>query len=219
MTGHQPLVALVHATPAAMAPAATAFDDEFGEARRWNLLDDTLISDAERAGGLTPALRSRMRALISYAVEGGADAVLLSCSMYGPVADEAAPGLPVPVLSSDGALFAEAARLAPERVVVLGPIEAGTRDTVARLRAHLDPRTTVDGHVVAGAREALAAGDIPRAAELVAETARAAGETDLVVLGQFSLAPVRDAVEAALGVPVLSPPHLAARALRAEVHA
>ena len=42
--------------------------------------------DADAAGGLTPALRDRMSTLIRYAVDGGADAVLLSCSMYGPVA-------------------------------------------------------------------------------------------------------------------------------------
>ena len=50
MTSHAPTVALIHATPAAMAPARAAFADRFPEARLWNLLDDLLISDAEAAG-------------------------------------------------------------------------------------------------------------------------------------------------------------------------
>ena len=79
MSGGPPTVALVHATPAAMAPARSAFADRFPQARLWNLLDDRLISEAEATGGLTPALRHRMQTLIRHAVDGGADAVLLSC--------------------------------------------------------------------------------------------------------------------------------------------
>jgi Asp/Glu/Hydantoin racemase len=220
VTGHQPLVALVHATPAAMAPAAAAFADSFPEARLWNLLDDTLINDAERAGGLTSALRARMRTLIGYAAGSGADAVLLSCSMYGPVADEAAPEHTIPVLPSDGPLFAEVARLAPSRVHVLGPIEAGTLDTIARLRDHLSPETVVCGTAVVGARDALATGDVAEAVRLVTDAARAAAHpadgpgADLILLGQFSLAPTLTALQASLDIPVLSPPHLAARAIR-----
>ncbi|MBN6038251.1 hypothetical protein [Amycolatopsis sp. 195334CR] len=204
------LVAVVHATAAAMAPATAAFADEFPEARVRHLLDDTLITDAERAGGLTPPLRARMRSLIGYALDSGADAVLLSCSMYGPVAEEFEAARPV--LSSDAALFDEVVRRAPKRVHVLGPIEAGTRDTVDRLQATVGAATAVYGSVVTGARDALAAGDTGRAARLVAETA--ARDVDLVLLGQFSLAPARDAAQERLAVPLLSPPHLAANALR-----
>ncbi|OZM78849.1 aspartate/glutamate racemase family protein [Pseudonocardia sp. MH-G8] len=217
MTGHQPLVALVHATPASMAPAAASFAEAFPQARLWNLLDDTLISDAERAGRVTEDLRVRMRALIGYAVDGGADAVQLTCSMYGPVAHEVADRHPVPVLASDGALFDEVARRAPRRALVLGPIEAGTRDTVSRLQGHVGARTVVHGAVVAGAREALAAGSVAEAARLVSAAARGAEAADLVVLGQFSLAPTHDAAQADLDVALLSPAHLAAQALRSAI--
>ena len=57
--------------------------------RLWHLLDNRLVTDADAAGGLTPALHDRMSSLIQYAVDGGADAVQLSCSMYGPVAADA----------------------------------------------------------------------------------------------------------------------------------
>jgi Asp/Glu/hydantoin racemase len=216
-----PVVALIHATPAAMAPARVAFDERFPAARLWNLLDDRLIGEAEAAGGVTAPLRHRMDTLIRHAVGGGADAVLLSCSMYGPVAVDAAAGYPVPVLASDQALFDAVAELVERgatRVAVLGPIAAGTGDTVARLRdrlAGLDRQARVTGSVVAGVREA---GDRERFDRLVVDAARAVeADADLIVLGQFSLAPATPAVAAAVGVPVLSPPHLAADVLRARL--
>ena len=47
-----PTVAMVHATPAAIAPAVAAFAECFPAAELWHLLDDRLVSDAEQAGGL-----------------------------------------------------------------------------------------------------------------------------------------------------------------------
>jgi hypothetical protein len=215
MTSHQPVVALIHATPAAMAPARSAFGDRFPGARLWNLLDDLLISQAEAAGGITPPLHRRMERLIGHAVDGGADAVLLTCSMYGSVAHAAAPNSAVPVLASDDALFARVAEHRPARVAVLGPVAAGVDDTVERLRAHLGPAVQVDGTVVEGAAGAAAAGDLPQLEELMIRAAREAeGRADVGVIGQFSLSPAVPAVAAAVSVPVLSPPHLAAEVLR-----
>ena len=212
-----PLVALIHATPASMAPAHTAFDDRFPAARLWNLLDDRLIVEAEAAGGVTAPLRDRMRTLIRLAVDGGVDAVLLSCSMYGPVAVEAATDHPLPVLASDQALFDAVAATRAKRVAVLGPIAAGTDDTVARLRAWLADRgqhPVITGVVVAGARGA----DREQLDRLVVDNARSVeADADVIVLGQFSLSPAQPAVAAAVSLPVLSPPHLAADVLRARL--
>jgi Asp/Glu/hydantoin racemase len=216
----RPTVALVHATPAAMQPAREAFADRFPEARVWNLLDDLLIIQAEAAGGLTSALRARMRSLIRHAIDGGADAVLLSCSIYGEVAIEEAATYSLPVLPSDQALFEavrfEIARSGARRIGVLGPIRAGVDDTVARLGDWLGAQELrISGVVVDGVREAAAAGDQARLEQLVADEAqRIAPDTDVVVLGQFSISPAQPAAQAAVSVPVLSPPHLAADVLR-----
>jgi Asp/Glu/hydantoin racemase len=161
-----------------------------------------------------------MQTLIRHAVDGGADAVLLSCSMYGPVAVEAAAGYPVPVLSSDEALFiavAEHVSSGATRVAVLGPIRAGVDDTVARLRDQLgSSNAVVTGTVVDGVHAA--AGDPPRLAQLVVDaTRRVEHSADVIVLGQFSISPAQPAVQAAVGVPVLSPTHLAADVLRARL--
>jgi len=216
-----PTVALIHATPAAMAPARAAFADRFPEATTWNLLDDLLISQAQEAGTVTSALRRRMERLIDHAVGGGADAVLLTCSMYGPVAHDVGRDAPVPVLASDDALFDAVAAQRPARVAVLGPVATGVDDTVARLQVHLgDAAVELSGLVVEGAASAASRGDQAELERLVTAAAlRVEPTADVIVLGQFSLSPATAAAAAAVSVPVLSPPHLAAEILHSRLSA
>ncbi|WP_238005674.1 hypothetical protein KZZ52_43075 [Dactylosporangium sp. AC04546] len=209
-----PTVALIHATPTSMPPAHTAFAERFPDARLWNLLDDRLITEADAAGGLTPALGQRMAALIRYAVGGGADAVQLTCSMYGPVTQDG--DWAVPVHASDAAMFTRIRADRPHRVAVLGPLSTGVADTTRRLREFLGGAgVRVEGVVVEGAAAASRADDHAQLRDLVVDAARrAAPEVDMIVLGQYSISLVHAAVSAAVPVPVLSPPHLAADTLR-----
>ncbi|MEI5520312.1 aspartate/glutamate racemase family protein [Streptomyces brasiliscabiei] len=224
--GRAPTVAVLHATPASIEPARTALVEGFPEASVWNVLDDRLISDAEAAGGLTPALSDRMLSLIGHAVHGGADAVLLSCSLYGPVLEQARRkhGL-LPMLSSDEGLFAEVARLRFGRVLLLGPLAPAVQDSAKRLKHVLAAtagaeRTDVIGLTVPGAATAAAHGDLDTLERALAEAATPyLKEADAVILGMFSLAPARGGVERALGLPVLSAPLLAARSLREKLAA
>lgn len=218
-----PTVAVINATAASVAPAKAALAEGFPEATVWSLMDDRLISDAEAAGGLTPELSARMASLIDYAVKGGADAVLLSCSMYGPVVQQERRGSDVPMLSADEELFTEVARRGYRSVLLLGPLPPAVQDSVDRLRAVLaatpaSATTVVVGEVATGAHALVASGDLQGLERLLAATATPHLEdVDAVVLGNFSLAPAREGVERSLGKPVLSPPLLAAAQLRARV--
>jgi hypothetical protein len=215
-----PTVAMIHATPAAIAPAVAAFGECFPEAGLWHLLDDRLVSDAEQAGGLLPRLRRRMLSLIGHAVSGGADGVLLTCSMYGPVARLAGQLWERPVAGSDEAVHERVAAERPARVALLGSLEPAVADSVARLREVLaarqaGPGTEVVGVLCPGAAAAARDGDGPALlASLRAAALPLAGRVDLVLLGQYSLTGVHAELEAALGVPVWSPPHVAAELLR-----
>ncbi|QCX74352.1 hypothetical protein C9F11_03245 [Streptomyces sp. YIM 121038] len=193
-------IALVSATAAAVGPAVAGLGAAFPEARPWNLLDDALLTDADAAGGLTPALADRMRRLIAYAVEGGARGVLLTCSLYGPVAARA--GVEVPVLAADAAAFAAALGGGHREVLVLATFAAALDDSLDRLRAAARAArspTRIVGRVIAP-------GTVPDP-----------GAADAVLLAQYSLAPHADALAEALGLPVHAGPHAAARALRAAV--
>src|SRR5690625_4708365 len=125
------LVALISATPVAIAPATEALAEEFPQARVWNLLDDRLLQDASDAGGLAEPLAERMRGLIEHAVGAGADAVLLTCSMYGQVAQQAP--IPVPALAPDEAAFAEASSGTYGTVLVVASFDSAFHDSVHRL--------------------------------------------------------------------------------------
>ncbi|MFE9534523.1 hypothetical protein [Streptomyces sp. NPDC006691] len=219
MTG--PRIALISAVPAAMAPAADALRTGFPEAQVWHLLDDRLLSDAAGAGGPTAPLRARMRRLIEHAVAGGADAVLLTCSLYGVVAQEldGEGGRAVPVLAPDAAAFERLASGGYQHVLVIASLEAALRDSMDRLRtalAHDAPTAggvEVSGVVVPGA---LAAGDLGALVEVLAGAAsEPAATADAVFLAQYSLAPAAPGLAVALEVPVVSGPTSAAHALRA----
>ncbi|MGN9785342.1 aspartate/glutamate racemase family protein [Nonomuraea sp. ZG12] len=207
-------VAIVNATPASIQPATDGLDEGFPEATAWHLLDDRLVTEADAAGGLTPPLTRRMLALIDHAVRGGAGAVLLSCSMYGPAAELARRLHDVPVTGSDEAMFAHVARHRPGRVLVLGSLSSAAADSARRLE---NAAYGVEAHAVAapGAAAAAAARDWPGLTDALARAAEPRlGQVDLVLLGQYSISPVHAELARRLGVEVLSPPLMAARALR-----
>jgi hypothetical protein len=213
-----PTVALIHATPDAIAPAAAGFAPAFPEAQLWNILDDRLVSDAVRTG-VVAALRSRMLRLIDHVVRSGADAVVMTCSMYGGVRPLAEDLHCLPVLAADDALFEAVLSAAPTRGLLVGSLPSAVSDSLARFHGFAWERGSslrLHGHVVSTA----GAGDADTLATNIASSLRerasvaGAGTPDLIVLAQYSLAPAATAISAMLGVPVLSGPELAARMLR-----
>ena len=218
MLNDSPRVALIHATPTAIPPARIAFAERFPRARLWNLVDDRLVVGVEAAGELTRALRRRMESLIQHAVNGAADAILMSCAAYAPVALDAGVRYGRVVLPFDQALLDQVTRIKARRVVVLGPTPAGVDNMVERLRDWLvddyEQQAYVSGVVVEDVREAMMAGDRARVDQLIADEARwVATAADAIALSSFSIARSQSAVQAVVPVPVLSPVHLAAELL------
>ncbi|MEY9776301.1 hypothetical protein [Arthrobacter sp. MW3 TE3886] len=216
-----PLISLISATPVAIPPATGAFREIFPEARLWNLLDDRLLDDATEQGGVTEELAARMTRLIRHAETEGADGILLTCSMYGPVAERLAAELSIPIYAPDASAFQAALDGPYERILLLasanGPLEdALERFTRAAAAAGRD--LAVTGIVAGGAAAAATAGD----AELLGRTLEAAcagqeADFDAVLLAQYSLSPAADALSHALGKPVLAGPKLAAATLRSQL--
>lgn len=210
----QPLVAVINTTPASMAPTAAALRAEIPDVRVWNLLDDRLGSDADALGDMSPQLRNRMLNLVRHGVDGGADAVLMVCSMYGDTQPVAEKLFSVPVFSSDADMMVEIAARAPRRVAVLASLTAATADSTTRLRAALGDSVEVVPAFCAGAAEAASAGDPARLIDaLIAGADTAGGDFDMLCIAQYSLSPVADDLADRTGLAVLSPPRYAARAI------
>jgi hypothetical protein len=216
----RPLVALISTTPVAMAPASAALAAEFPEAGVWNVLDDRLLTDANDSGGLTPELAARMRRLIDYAVGEGAAAVLVTCSVFGPVA-RTVESPPVPVVAPDDGAFAEALAGGYDRILVVASLPGSLRDAQERLEAAVAAAGAdieVRGVTAEGAFNATAAGDLDAVVTALRSACETqAGSYDAVLLAQYSLAPAAARLTEGLGVPVISGPASAARSLRQQL--
>ncbi|MGI5453565.1 aspartate/glutamate racemase family protein [Streptomyces sp. CA-249302] len=214
----RPLVAMIHAVPSGAHIAQQAFAREFPEARVWNVLDDRLLDDARSAGGLTASLRRRMLRLIGHVMDGGAQGLLLTCSSYGEVVETARTLWKVPVLKSDEAMFKAALAGPYRRIAVVASTPPAVPAAVAQLQALVSAvRPDRPVNIVTALNEEAAAAD---GAEDTARHLAAAlyaaggGDTDMVLLAQYSLTPARDALAELLGVPVLDGAGAAARELR-----
>jgi hypothetical protein len=202
-------IALVHAVQAAMPPIEDAFKRLWPEARRTNLLDDSLTADREAAHGLTPELSERMMLLASYAAGTGADAVLFTCSAFGEAIDSAARKLPLPVLKPNEAMF-EAALDAGNRIGMVATFAPAVESMEEEFR-HMARRrgsvAKIETLVAPGARVALSSGDIAEHDRIVAETILRLTHCDAVMLAHFSTATAEDQARArAGGTIVLSAP-------------
>ena len=215
-----PLIALISATPAAIKPAELAIRTAIPAARIWNLLDDRLLVDAQEVGGVNEELRERMVRLIRYALDAGAEGILLTCSQYGAVARAIAVSEPnVPILAPDDAAFQAVADGDFQRVLILASLESALADTTDRLGALLNRSGTTEliGRVTSEAVAAAGRGDAQTLAEILGGAIRESGQVDAVLLAQYSLSIAQSKLEEQLGLPVFAGPNLAAELLASEL--
>ncbi len=201
-------IALIHALRHSPPPIEQAFAQLWPDAELCNLLDDSLSSDLARAGRLDEAMHDRFLTLGRYAKGTGADAILFTCSAFGPCIDRVRADLhPLVVHKPNQGMFTEAAAHGGR----IGLI-ASFRPSLASLAAEFPAGTDVTPIYAAGALDALERGDHEAHDRLTADAASQA-DVDLFALGQFSLARAADRVREATGKPVLTTPDAAVREL------
>jgi hypothetical protein len=220
-------IALIHATPLAMAPVAQAFERLWPEAQRMNLLDDHLSVDLAARGSLDDCMSGRIARLAVYARDYGAAGILFTCSSFGPAIDAAAALTGLPTLKPNEAMTNEALAICaglPGRgriglVTTFAPATAPMREELEFAASSLPVPPEVACALADGAMQALGAGDAAAHDRLVVEAAASLGRCDVLLLGQFSMARARWAVADAVPVPVLTSPDSAVRALRSALGA
>lgn len=208
-------IALIHALSHSVAPVNAAFERDWPEARRMNLLDDSLSADLARGGrGLDAAMHERFQRLAQYAVDTGAQGILFTCSAFGPCIEAVARRHGgIPVLKPNEAMIEEASQGAPGgRLGLIATFPA----TLVSMPAEFPPGIALEPVLAEGALEALDAGDTARHDALIAAQAAALRERGCtrLALAQFSMARARAACEKASGLPVLTTVDSAVRALR-----
>src|SRR6195952_1655113 len=148
-------IALIHALKHSIAPIEASFARLWPDARLMNLLDDSLSADLARDGRLTDAMTGRFLSLGRYAAATSADAILFTCSAFGPcieaVAQEHAP---MPVLKPNEAMIEQAAAQG-RRIGLL----ATFAPTLASMPPEFPASVEIVPKLAAGALAALDRGD------------------------------------------------------------
>lgn len=201
-----PRIALIHALAHSVAPVNEGFAREWPEAARMNLLDDSLSADLARsATGLDARMQARFDTLADYAAATGADAILFTCSAFGPCIEAVAARLaPLPVLKPNEAMIDELVARFPNgaRIGLMATFEP----TLRSMPPEFPARLTVVPLLAAGALEALNAGRVDEHDTRIADAARAlqAQAVDALALAQFSMARAADAVRSATRLQVFT---------------
>lgn len=221
MTRPNPRIALIHALTDSQQPAWDAFAEDWPEARIHNILDDSLARDLAADGRITRRMMQRFLDIGRYAASTGTEkedteAILFTCSAFGPAIDAVSQALDIPVLRPNEAAFEEAL-CAGSRIGLLVSFGNALPPLVDELRQMAQRQgMAVEIHtgIAAGALEALKAGDTAKHDALVADAAAQLPEVDAIVLCQFSLARALPAIPARSGRVVLSTPASAVAKLR-----
>ena len=216
-----PRVALIHATALAVDPVRAAFERHWPQARRMNLLDDSLSVDRAEAGELTHAMVERFIDLASYAQRTGSGAILFTCSAFGPAIEAAGRVTGLPTLKPNEAMFAQAlatrARGGTLKLGLLATFQASLASMAQELEAMarergraIELRTVFVPEVM----DDLAQGRAGDHHRKIAEASLPLAGCDALMLAQFSMAAAAPEVQARVTCPVLSSPDCAVLALR-----
>ena len=203
-------VALIHAVTVAMQPVEHAFERLWPEVERVNLLDDSLSVDRARSQDLTPEISRRIADLAHYGRELAADAILFTCSAFGPCIEAVARAhAPMPVLKPNEAMI--------EQAVAKGR-KIGLLSTFPPTLASMPPEFPSSIELVPklaeGAMAALDRGDRATHDRLVVDASKDLRDCDLIALAQYSMAPAADRVAEVTGRPVLTTPDSAVLKLK-----
>ncbi len=206
-------IALIHALSHSVEPINAAFDRDWPQALRMNLLDDSLSADLARSSsGLDAAMHKRFEVLADYAVATGAQGLLFTCSAFGPCIDAAAARYAdLPVLRPNEAMVAEALQQ-PGKIGLI----ATFAPTLNSMPPEFGPDADLVPTLAEGALQALNEGDLARHDALIAAQARRLKDEGCarIALAQFSMARARALCEQASGLPVLTTVDSAVRALK-----
>jgi hypothetical protein len=179
-----------------------------------HVVDEALLQETMRAGGLTDGVRARFADDARRALATAPDAVVLTCSSVGPAAD----GLDVHRI--DQAMAERAVELGARiGVAATVPTTLGpTSELIERAAGAAGHPVEVRTRLVEGAFDALRGGQPEEHDRLVMAALRELADwAEVVVLAQASMARALAGASQVAGVTVLTSPRLGVERLRREL--
>ena len=215
-------IALIHALAHSVAPINEAMAAQWPQASRMNLLDDSLSADlAANSRGLDEAMTQRFLHLGQYAANTGAQAMLFTCSAFGPCIDAVAKAHPnMPVLKPNEAMVEQALAWQHSAQKPIGLI-ASFAPTLASMPSEFGAESALQTALVGPALLALNAGRVDEHDACVLAAARelVAKGCGVIALAQFSMARAAALLRRELQVPVLTTPDSAIAKLQTQLQA
>jgi Asp/Glu/hydantoin racemase len=203
-------ITLVHALKHSIVPIEASFAKLWPDARLMNLMDDSLSLDLARDGGLSDAMTERFLKLGRYAAGTGSDAILFTCSAFGPCIEAVArEHAPMPVLKPNEAMIEQAVAQG-RRIGLLSTFPP----TLASMPREFPASIEIVPKLAEGAMAALDRGDRAEHDRLVVEASKDLRDCDLIALAQYSMAHAAAQVMQASGRPVLTTPDSAVLKLK-----
>ena len=212
-----PKIYLIHAADVAIPPIVASFRANWPQARIVNLLEDGLMNDLAADGRITDTMTERFVQIGHYCVKAAADAILFTCSAFGPAIEECRRQVAIPVLKPNEAMYEQLvarsgtvsllATFQPSLPSMLAEIEA-----LARVKG---VNVTVRPQLVEGALAALQDNRPDDHNRLIAQTAAKQQGCDAIALAQFSMAPARALAASRTKTPILTTPDSAVAKLKA----
>jgi hypothetical protein len=195
-------IALIHALKHSIVPIEASFAKLWPEATLMNLLDDSLSADVARDGRLTTAMTDRFLALGRYVASTHADAILFTCSAFGPCIEAVAREQEgTPVLKPNEAMIEQAVARG-QRIGLLSTFPP----TLQSMPQEFPGTVRIVPKLAEGALAALDRGDRAEHDRLVAQASRDLRDCDLIALAQYSMAPAAAMVAESSKLPVLTTP-------------
>ncbi|MBQ6681072.1 MAG: hypothetical protein IJM78_02425 [Prevotella sp.] len=207
----------VHTAMALVGPLTEIFKQYLPEVKLNHIADDSLIQEVIANNAVTPAVRRRLLSYYNAAADAGADVVFNTCSSVGDIADYGNGYARIPIFRIDQPMAAEAVAKY-DRIGVISTLPT-TLDPTCRLLQNEAQKAgrkvvLVEG-LADGAFAAGQSGDGETHDRLIAEAAKKiAGQVDMFVLAQGSMARMEQRLSDLTGKPVLSSPVLGVKGLR-----
>lgn len=212
-------LAMLHTGPVVIGPLNELAKTILPEIRVINFLDDSVVAEIEAVGHINSAVRNRLDFLGQSAREAGADAVLITCSSISELADPVSKRCGLPVYKIDEAM-AESSVRTGERIGVVATLPTTMEPTcvqIERKARDMGKRIEIHRELCREAFDHLSRGDAKSHDTIVLQAVeRLAGQNDVVVLAQASMARFRDQLEA-FAVPVLTSPQLGLHKVREQL--
>lgn len=183
-------LAILHTTPVTIPVMKALVQERMEQIEIINLLDDSILPEINAAGRITEGVGNRIACMLRMAKMTGAEAILCACSSIGGVVEEAGQTADLPVYRIDEPMAEKAVGYG--RIGVAATLESTigpTAELIRRKAAQKGREPAVESLVIKEAGILLNTGKEAEYNELVRkELERLAGNNDIVVLAQASMA-------------------------------